>query len=73
MSKTLAFEGRFPVLRRERRIEKSSGSLSMKGMVRSEVEILEKKDFEPAKERVCLVVWKIWPPTSIVTMFEFES
>lgn len=26
----------------------------------------------PARVRVCLVVWKSWPPTSMVTILELE-
>lgn len=58
-SKDLAFEGRLPVLRRERRREKISGSLSTKGVQNGEAsEILEKKDLGPAEVSVCFVVWK---------------
>ena len=71
-SKALAFEGRLPVLRRERRSEKSSGSLSTKGVWSPEdsAAILEKKVFGPAEVSVCFVVWNSWPPTSMETMLE---
>lgn len=65
----MAFDGRLPVLRRERMMENNSGSRSMKG-TESDSETLENKDLEPARVRVCFVVWKIWPPTLTVTMFE---
>lgn len=65
----MAFEGRLPVLRRERRSENSSGSLSMKGVyIPEDSAILEKKVFGPAEVNVCFVVWNNWPPTSMETM-----
>ncbi|GER30348.1 primosomal replication protein n [Striga asiatica] len=73
MSKDLAFDGKFPVRRRESKIEKSSGSRSTNGIESSEFEIFEKIESGPARDNVCLVVWKSCPPTSIVTMFEFQS
>lgn len=67
----MAFEGRFPVRRRERRSEKISGSLSMNGAyIPEDSAILEKKVLGPADVSVCLVVWKSWPPTSMETMLE---
>lgn len=72
-SKDLALEGRLPVRRRERKREKISGSRSMKGVKGESVwEILEKKVLGPAEVNVCLVVWNIWPPTSMVTMLESD-
>lgn len=72
----MALEGRLPVRRRERRREKISGSLSMKGVWSGEDEtasdMREKKVLGPAEVRVCLVVWKSWPPTSMVTMLESD-
>ena len=65
----MAFDGRLPVLRRERMMENNSGSRSMKG-TEFDSETLENKDLAPARVRVCFVVWKIWPPTLTVTMFE---